>query len=152
MEATKKIRRTRLILKFVDIDKNGRDVFIDQNGDYIVNTNVRNAAPSWCTKYPRKEFDGEPDLPLPDTHFKVMVKTWPEDIRFRYMLLNRLQGDCDFFLGCGRRNPNCLWAGDVKGQIEKMRELWNSLPMKPEWLSMFRIKQYEKQMLNPSEA
>jgi hypothetical protein len=36
----------------------------------------------------------------------------------------------------------------VEEQIKKMKELWNILPQKPEWLSMEDIEEYEKKMKN----
>lgn len=32
------------------------------------------------------------------------------DLKFRYMLLGRLQADCEYYLGFGNRNPNRLWG------------------------------------------
>ena len=65
---------------------------------------------------------------------------------FEYMLLSRLQSDCEYFLnyGCGGSR---LWAPSVEEHIAKMKELWNKLPKKPEWLTMEQIEQYEKDML-----
>lgn len=45
-----------------------------------------------------------------------------------YMLLSRLKADCDYFLGAGGRAEKHLWAGNVREQIAKMRELYNALP------------------------
>lgn len=44
-------------------------------------------------------------------------------------------------------NAKCLWALDEKKQIEKMRELYNLLPIKPEWLTKEQIDEYEKKMI-----
>lgn len=66
--------------------------------------------------------------------------------RFRYMLLNRMQMDCEYFLECGCRRASVLWAGDVDKQIEYMKAIWNSLDEKPEWLTMEQIVELEKQM------
>ena len=62
------------------------------------------------------------------------------------MLLSRLKSDCEYFLNHGNRSEKSLWAGNVKEQIEKMKELWNGLDKKPEWLSMEDIEKYEKEM------
>ena len=51
------------------------------------------------------------------------------------MLLDRLRADCDYFLGAGGRSEKHLWAGNVHTQIKKMRELYDALPEKPEWLT-----------------
>lgn len=75
------------------------------------------------------------------------------DARFRYQLLSRMQGDCDYYLGYGNRYAGHLWAGNEKDQIEAMKELWNSFPQnaKPEWLSMDDIREYERKMLREKE-
>lgn len=64
-----------------------------------------------------------------------------------YMLLSRLQMDCNYYLGAGNRNSKHLWAGTPKEQIEKMKELYSKLVVKPEWLSEKNISDYEKAML-----
>ena len=73
-------------------------------------------------------------------------------IRFNYMLLSRLAMDCRYFLGNGQRYEPHLWAGNVKDQIAKMKELWNGFKEKPEWLSMEEIEDFERQMLAPNGA
>ena len=65
---------------------------------------------------------------------------------YEYMLLDRLRSDCDYYLGNGNRNDKYLWAGNVDGQIAKMKELWNKLNEKPEWLTMEDIENYAKEM------
>ena len=65
-----------------------------------------------------------------------------------YMMLNRLQADCEYFLGFGNGSEKRLWAGSVDSQIEEMRTLWDSFPndAKPEWLSLEQISEYEQRM------
>ena len=36
------------------------------------------------------------------------------DARFRYMLLARMQSDCEYYLDYGGRDPKRLWAGDER--------------------------------------
>lgn len=67
---------------------------------------------------------------------------------FEYQLLARLKQDCDFFLNWGNGNTKGLWAGSVSEQIEKMKELHSQLTIKPEWLTLKQITQYEHAMLN----
>ena len=71
------------------------------------------------------------------------------DERFRYQMLSRLQGDCNYYLGYGNRNPKVLWAQNVKEQIELMKALWKSFASndKPEWLSWEDILKFEKAMM-----
>jgi hypothetical protein len=66
---------------------------------------------------------------------------------FDYMLLGRLQQDCDYFLNFGSRSEKHLWAGNVPDQIAKMREIYNTLPVKPEWITLDKIAEYETAML-----
>lgn len=68
---------------------------------------------------------------------------------FEYSLLDRLRSDCDYYLGNGNRNEKNLWAKSPEKQIEKMRSLWKGFPedMKPEWLSIEDIDNYEKAMI-----
>ena len=63
-----------------------------------------------------------------------------------YRLLGRLKADCDYFLGTGGRAEKHLWAGNVREQIAKMRELYTALPEKPEWLTPEDIDRYAQRM------
>ena len=55
------------------------------------------------------------------------------DDRFNYMLLDRLRCGCEYYLGYSNRDANhSLWAHDEQKQIDKMRELYDLLPVKPE--------------------
>ena len=76
-------------------------------------------------------------------------ETVPYNYEHGYLLLSRLKADCDYFLGAGGRAEKHLWAGNVREQIAKMRELYISLPEKPEWLTMEDIDRYESQMTAP---
>lgn len=67
---------------------------------------------------------------------------------FLYMLLSRLQADCEYYLGCGNRLAACLWAGNEKDQIKLMFQIWDNFPQdaKPMWLSREKIMQYERSL------
>ena len=69
-----------------------------------------------------------------------------------YVLLDRLRADCDYFLGAGGRSEKHLWAGNVYAQIKKMRELYDTLPEKPEWLTTEAIDRYAAQMAAPYQV
>ena len=69
-----------------------------------------------------------------------------------YVLLDRLRADCDYFLGTGGRSEKHLWAGNVHAQIKKMRELYDALPEKPEWLTAEAIDRYAAQMAAPYQV
>ena len=67
---------------------------------------------------------------------------------FDYMMLSRLVQDCKYFLGNGNRYVGNLWGDTVDDHIAEMKRLYNKFPddMKPEWLSMEDIENYEKEM------
>ena len=69
-----------------------------------------------------------------------------------YRMLGRLKADCDYFLGAGGRAEKHLWAGNVREQIAKMRELYAALPEKPEWLTSEDIDRYAQRMEPPYEV
>ena len=67
--------------------------------------------------------------------------------KFRYMLLDRLRQDCDYYLRIGG-SANCLWAESEKKQIQTMIDIRNSFSDddKPEWLTMEQIKEFSQKM------
>ena len=69
-----------------------------------------------------------------------------------YMLLSRLKADGDYFVGAGGRAEKHRWAGNVREQIAKMRELYDALPDEPEWLTMEDIDRYAQRMEPPYEV
>ena len=71
-----------------------------------------------------------------------------KDNRFKYMMLDRLRSDCNYFLGYGNRSDNSLWAKDRFLHIELMKAIHNSFSdrEKPEWLTYGQILEFEKQM------
>lgn len=81
------------------------------------------------------------------------VQSATNDHSYEYMLLDRLRSDCEYFLGTGETaENNHLWAGNPEAQIEKMQELYDMLPEKPEWLTQEDINQYAQQMIPEKEA
>lgn len=87
-----------------------------------------------------------------ETHMETCDDPKPasDEAKFNYQLLARLQQDCDYYLGHGNRAKKHLWAGDEAEQIQKMKDVYASLPEKPEWITLERIEQYEAQMLTTS--
>ena len=69
------------------------------------------------------------------------------DYKFNYMLLDRLKSDCEYYLSYGGINAKrSLWAQDEQAQIDKMREIYDSLKIKPKWLTMEQIDEYAARM------
>lgn len=65
---------------------------------------------------------------------------------FLYQMLGRLESDCKYFLGNGNGYEKHLWASTVDNQILAMKEIYNKLEEKPEWLSLEQINNYENEM------
>lgn len=70
---------------------------------------------------------------------------------FHYMFLSRLQSDCEYFLGYGNGSESVLPSKNIETHISLMKEIWEKLPVKPEWLSYEEIEDYEKRMLDLRE-
>ncbi|MEG1663632.1 MAG: LPD11 domain-containing protein, partial [Clostridia bacterium] len=79
----------------------------------------------------------------------VKTEAKKESEKMRYMFLDRLKSDCNYFLGYGNGCLKHLWAGEILKQIELMKIYYNSfsLSKKPKWLKRKDIKRYKKQML-----
>ena len=80
-----------------------------------------------------------------DQFFTAQEKDVPEN-NPNYQLLDRLRADCEYFLGAGNRVEKHLWAGSVYAQIVKMRELYDALPQKPDWLTKEMLDDYAERM------
>ena len=78
---------------------------------------------------------------------KVLLENNPD-----YRLLGRLRADCEYFLGEGDRAEKHLWAGSVRAQIAKLRELYDTLPERPEWLTKEAIDDYAERMAPPYQV
>ena len=86
-----------------------------------------------------------------DQFFTAQEKDVPEN-NPNYQLLDRLRADCEYFLGAGNRAEKHLWAGSVYAQIVKMRELYDALLQKPEWLTEEAIDDYADRMAPPYQV
>lgn len=122
----------------------------NENGDYKTIAHVFSTGE---IKYfednlPQSVIDYVQEVKHPSNENQIKKEEKPKesDQQFTYMMLSRLKSDNDYFLGYGNRHEKHLWADNVKDHIAEMKRLWNSLEIKPEWLSMEDILNYEKQM------
>ena len=97
------------------------------------------------------ELDFDDLISVSDEELESIGAT-PEQGSDDYRLLSRLKADCEYFLGAGGRAEKHLWAGNVREQIAKMRELYAALPEKPEWLTQEDIDHYAQRMEPPYEV
>lgn len=150
--------------KPVDFEYIGRDdwgrhiIKSKDTGTYFGDVNLTKAGKerdlsraSWHTYSGNDPYEGEPEASMKDDIIVNIVN--PEKIptdyqRNEYELLYRLKSDCDYFLGNGDGFEGHLWAGSVDKQIAKMRELYDQLEEKPEWLTSEDIDRYEEEMKN----
>lgn len=95
------------------------------------------------------DFDGDPDTPIKSDLEIQLVGRESEPNQFDYMMLSRLQSDCDYYLGYGNRFAGHLYHKEEKEHISAMKKLWNKFPngKKPEWLTYEDIANYENQMV-----
>ena len=109
---------------FFELYKNGNKL-VDQNGNEISEAELNN--------YEKIE--------------KKIETIDNKDSEYDYMMLGRLKSDCDYFLGNGNGDEaHSLWAKNIDEQISKMKELYNKVSEKPEWLTLEDIDNYEKAM------
>ena len=74
--------------------------------------------------------------------------------RFRYMMLDRLRQDCEYYIRNNFTSGNTLWAGNAKAQIENMKALWNTFAKEdtPEWLTWDDILEFERKMVKGADS
>ena len=143
--------------EYVGMDDWGRHIIKStETGTYFGDTNLTVAGKdgdlsgaSWHTYSGNDPYEGEPEASMKDDVMVNIIN--PEKIpnqkqEKEYGLLSRLKSDCDYFLGNGNGNEKDLWAHSVDKQIDKMRELYNQLEEKPEWLTLEDIDSYEQRM------
>ena len=145
----------KLILTYLGEDFWARPVYKDENDRFFKDVNLGKGALDLCTS---SCFDGEPITPicyiesLKNVEIEITnpLKTKNKKDTFNYMMLGRLQMDCDYFLGYGKRNVRNLWADNVQEHIDEVKRLYNSFNTgkKPEWLTMEEIEDYEMKMMS----
>ena len=79
--------------------------------------------------------------------------TYYEDLsdgmKFRYMMLSKMQADCEYVLGCGGKGAmRYLVNKSIPDHISEMKDRLNSFKRdeKPEWLTLSQIEEYERKM------
>lgn len=100
---------------------------------------------------PENVFQSNTQDEPPATKADVFQSNTPADLSADYQLLSRLKADCDYYLGAGGRSDKHLWADSADEQIAKMRELYDKLPDKPEWLTAQQLDEYARRMVTPPE-
>ena len=91
------------------------------------------------------------DAVIADINYTIATHA-PND-KYKYMLLDRMKADCEYYLGYGNRCARYLWGLSVGTHIESMLLLYDSFPEedRPEWLTREEIVGYGQRM-NPQEG
>ena len=144
----------KLILNYVGRDDWDREVFTNEDGRFFKDVDLKMGKGTICTA---SDFNGEPDTPIhyisryKDLEIEIVgTESLPTEAeRFNYMMLGRLQSDCESYLGNDSRYEGRLWAGNVKDQIIEMKRIYKLFneDKKPEWLTLKQILEYERLML-----
>lgn len=81
-------------------------------------------------------------------YIKNLIKEIQPDDSFKYMLLDRMRTDCNYYLD-GHQHKNVLWAEDEAEHIADMEALYNSFPndKKPLWITMADIEEYKRKIV-----
>ena len=135
-----------LKLNYICLDDWDRPVYKDQNDKLWQDVNLGNGEPDLYSSS-NNELDGDPCYSIKGEYeFITKFKRSPNE--FDYMMLSRLQLDCDYYLGHGVRSINVLYYKDVDKHITNMKKLWNGFPIneKPVWLTWQQILEYEIKM------
>ena len=152
--------KTKMESKVEDFSPEEKDIgedFINFCDDLNLDNNSEEAKEKYLKQYTinEVEMNGIKDL---ENKLKMVRNAinYPKNkkvenntnLKYNYMLLDRLKQDCEYFLGNGNGNVDTLWAKDIDEQIAKMKELYNSFAddEKPEWITMDDINDYEKEM------
>ena len=135
------------LLHYIGTDEWARPVYQDQYGKLWKDVELGDFEIPHLHSAVGNEFDGEPDMPIRKP-FKILTDKPKNPYEFQYMMLNRLQSDCEYYLNYGNRCTGRLYYLDEEKQIAAMKKLWKEFPDdgKPEWLTWEQILEYEKAM------
>ena len=135
------------LLHYIGTDEWARPVYQDQYGKLWKDVELGDFEIPHLHSAVGNEFDGEPDMPIRKP-FRILTDKPKNPYEFQYMMLSRLQSDCEYYLNYGNRCTGHLYYHNESKQIAAMKKLWNEFPDdgKPEWLTWEQILEYEKQM------
>lgn len=135
-------------------EENGNYYYEDENENLYCengNQNIGEVHLMYCTK----DY-GEPIRAVEDLERYELVNNPKNDPnyerkeanRYKYMMLDRLRADCDYFLNNGNGFLGHLYYKEVDKHIEEMKKIYNSFSEeeKPEWINLKDIENYQVQM------
>lgn len=140
------------LLHYIGTDEWARPVYQDQYGKLWKDAELGDFEIPHLHSAVGNEFDGEPDMPIRKP-FRILTDKPKNPYEFQYMMLSRLQSDCEYYLNYGNRCTGHLYYHNESKQIAAMKKLWNEFPDdgKPEWLTWKQILEYEKAMCSDTK-
>jgi len=131
------VRRGGIIMlkmNFVGVNDWSQPVYKDDKGRQWIDLNCGENNPDLHRSTDDEFLDGEPNYRI-DCEYEFVNQYKESPQRFQYMMLSRLQSDCDFYIGYGKRNIKRLCGDSIDEHIKEMKSLWTELNEKPEWLT-----------------
>ncbi len=141
----------KLILNYVGRNDNDNKLYQDAEGFYFEKDDFDDII------YIGKDYDNDPwgGIKTIEKYKDLEIVTVGDENlpteaeRFNYMMLSRLQMDCDWNLGNGKVYGQRIWADTMEEHIEEMKRLYNTFTddKKPQWLTWEQILKYEKELV-----
>lgn len=142
-------KKKKLVLKYVGRDAFSCPIYKDQDRNIWKDISLGKSDSPDLYSVTGNDLDGEPMYPIRNEYTFSEGGPFVENpYTFEYMMLSRMQSDCNYFLGYGGRSTYALHGKTIEEHIASMKEIWNGFPeeKKPEWLSMEQILEYEMAM------
>ena len=140
------------LLRYIGTDDWARPVYQDQYGKLWKDVELGDFEIPHLHSAVGNEFDGEPDMPIRKP-FKILTGKPKNPYEAQYMMLSRLQSDCEYYLNYGNHCVGRLYYHNENKQIDAMKKLWQEFPDdgKPVWLTWEKILEYEKAMCSDTK-
>ena len=138
--------KKKIIVSYIGDDNMGKPVYKSNNNRLYKDVNLGEGTPDLYSC--DNKIDGDPCFSVSNKYdiiYESKKVIHPQ--RYEYMMLSRLQSDCEYFTNYGKCMLNRKTESDIYSLIEEMRDIYNSLEDKPEWLSLEDINKYEAEML-----
>lgn len=137
---------TVLKLNYIETDYWSRPVYKDQHGNLWKDVELGDREVPSLYSSTNNDFEGEPDCPIKG-EFTILTPFIKNPKQFDYMMLDKLRGHCDAHLNVDNAYRRRISDDDKQYVIDEMKDLWNGLSEKPEWLTWDQILDYEKRLL-----
>ena len=126
----------KLLLKYIGADDFSHPTYEDQFGHLWKDITLGNSDTPCLYSVSGNDLDGDPMSPIEQSYAFLSAPYHPHKNEFQYMMLSRMQSDCEYYLGYGNRSPRIL-SNNPQSHINRMKELWLGFPNneKPEWLT-----------------